>query len=64
MFWGHFLEKLKQFSGWESKMDCLQKKGVPWYYLSSQKQADCAEKLNCYVTELNWKKLNYLWIIP
>ena len=34
-------------------MDCSQKKGVPSYYLSSQKQADCAEKLNCYVTELN-----------
>ena len=27
-FWGDFLEKLKQFSGRGSKMDCLYKKGV------------------------------------
>ena len=27
-FWGDFLEKLKQFSGQGSKMDCLYKKGV------------------------------------
>ena len=27
-FWGDFLEKLKQFSGRRSKMDCLYKKGV------------------------------------
>ena len=27
-FWGDFLEKLKQFSGRGSKMDCLQKRGA------------------------------------
>ena len=34
-FCGNFLEKLKQFSGRGSKMDCLQKEGVSlWKFLT------------------------------